>query len=309
MLIKRSVVLAKIQTDAAIPAVPTPANDAVLVEGLTYNFSNQKMAEQGDVSSPLINKKQSLFGGALFDVSFAVRLKGSGAAGTAPEWGALMQGCGFDETIVAITSVTYAPLSLGHKYITLYVYEDGFLFPINACQGSVSFEGEAGGNILAQFNFTGHVGTQTTAALPAPTLDDVQAPVLRGNSFTVGGASAILSKLSVAVENEISINPNVNSADGFADPVIISRSVSGSIDPLVAAGDINGFINDWQTNQVRAIDTGVIGSVAGNKLQIAMPETSYNDAGFEDANGQRKLGLPFMAHDQAGDDSISLVVT
>ncbi|MCK7495178.1 MAG: hypothetical protein MZW92_31855 [Comamonadaceae bacterium] len=42
-------------------------------------------------------------------LTFDVEIKGSGAAGTAPELGVLLKGCGFGETVVAVTSVTYAP--------------------------------------------------------------------------------------------------------------------------------------------------------------------------------------------------------
>jgi hypothetical protein len=44
-------------------------------------------------------------------ITFDVELSGSGTAGTAPAFGPLLKAAGLSETVVAITSVTYAGVS------------------------------------------------------------------------------------------------------------------------------------------------------------------------------------------------------
>jgi hypothetical protein len=58
-----------------------------------------------------LGNTEMVVGQRLVSVSFDVEIAGSGTAGTAPKWSALMQACGFSETIVSVTSVTYAPIS------------------------------------------------------------------------------------------------------------------------------------------------------------------------------------------------------
>jgi len=308
MLVKKSVVLAKVETTPGTDAAPTAALNAVYIENLNFGFANQKMIEQSNVKTTL-GKDKSLFGSTLFTASFDVKVKGSGAAGTAPECGPLLQACGFDETVVVSTSVTYAPLSEALKHITLYIYRDGKLYPMLGCQGNVSFNGESGGAGMFSFTFTGHEGAQSDTALPAPTLDATESPIIKSAGFSVDSFAASISKLSFDMGNEVSTPLDVNAADGFGEITIIDRNVTGGIDPLDTLLATNDFVDDWKTSKSMALTTGVIGGTAGNRFQISMPAISYTDAPYGERDGQQTVELVFGAHESAGDDQVSITFT
>jgi len=83
MLVKKSVLLAKLESIYNTDPTPNASTDAVKVENLSHGPASQKMVEQANVKNTL-GKEKSLFGTTLWQLSFDVLVKGSGTAGTAP---------------------------------------------------------------------------------------------------------------------------------------------------------------------------------------------------------------------------------
>ena len=81
--------------------------DAVLTRDLQLQPSKgdteERRYDNGGLGHGVLQKTASHIG-----MTFKTDFAPSGAAGTAPAWGFLLKACGFDETIVADTSVTYA---------------------------------------------------------------------------------------------------------------------------------------------------------------------------------------------------------
>jgi hypothetical protein len=73
-----------------------------------------------------------------------VELAGSGTAGTAPAYGSILKACGFSETIVASTSVTYAPVSSSFSSVTIYYNVDGVRHKLTGCRGTFTLNGTVG---------------------------------------------------------------------------------------------------------------------------------------------------------------------
>lgn len=308
MLVKKSVILAKIEATYNVDPAPVAATDALKVENLSHGPSNQKMVEQPNVKNTLGKEKQ-LFGSYLWDVSFDVLVKGSGTAGTAPEYGTCLRACGLGETIVAVTSVTYAPVSTVFESITIYLYEDGKLYKITGITGNVAFSGEAGGAGKYSFTLSGHKLEITDTALANPTLDTTEAPIIKSAGFTIGAYVAAISALNFDMGNQVIMPLDINAPDGFGEIQITDRDINGTIDPedkLLATKD---FLADWEAGTEMALGTGVIGGTAGNKYQITMPAVSYRDASLGDRDGLRTMELPYGAHEVSGDDGISIAYT
>jgi len=86
----------------------------------TPNFT---MNERNNLQ-PSLSRITQVAGERSAVISFSTEVKGSGTAGTAPpNLSKPMQACGFDETIVAVTSVTYAPVSEAVPTSTIEVIE------------------------------------------------------------------------------------------------------------------------------------------------------------------------------------------
>lgn len=78
---------------------PSASTDAVLVENPNIRFNPQN-TETREVTGSLDNRGP-IVGGMQVQVTFDVYLKGSGAAGTAPEVGEVLRACGWAETVTS----------------------------------------------------------------------------------------------------------------------------------------------------------------------------------------------------------------
>ena len=308
MLVNRELITVKIESTYGTDSTPTGSSDAVLVESLSPTFEGARMVERPSIKSA-IGKTQQIYAGTLMALSFDVELKGSGAAGTAPEVGALLRACALGETISASTSVTYAPVSTGHESVTIYYYSDGMLQKMTGCRGTFSGTFETGSYGKLSFTMTGHVSAATDVTIATPTFDTTIPAPLIGGSFAAGGYAAVIASLSMDMGNEIATPPDMNAADGYSDIYITGRDVNGSYDPEQVLVATNDFIGDWKAGTSMAINTGVIGGTAGNKYAISLPYAYSRDIGIGDRDGLRAFEIGYGAAESSGDDEMSIIFT
>src|SRR5258708_6165945 len=101
--VSNEVILAKTEVTYGTDSTPVVGANAILVRKLDMKTEGLRMADRAAIRGGL-GKLQKIYGGQLKRITFECEVKGSGAAGTAPEIGPLIEACGFDETIVAATS-------------------------------------------------------------------------------------------------------------------------------------------------------------------------------------------------------------
>ncbi len=308
MLVNREVILAKVESTYNTDASPVAGTDAVLAENLAWSHEGARLIERLGVKATL-GKTQSIYGGTLKAVSFDVELKGSGAAGTAPEIGPLLRGCGFGETIVASTSVTYEPVSTGFESLTIYYYSDGLLHKITGARGNVSFNLETGAVGKATFNFVGHDAGVTDTAMVSPSYDSVVPPPVLSVPFTIGAYSAVINALSIDMGNAVTTPPDMSAADGFGETIITTRDANGSFDPEQVLLATKNYISEWKASTTQAMATGVIGSTAGNRYAFSLPAVYHREVAPGDREGLRIYEIGYGAAEDSGDDEVSLAFT
>lgn len=306
----REVLLAKVESTYNVDPTPTAVADAILVGNASWGHEGLRMNERNTIHGTLA-KRQSLYGGTLKTISFDVELKGSGAAGTAPEFGVLFKGCGFTETVVASTSVTYDPSSdeADHESLTFYYYQDGLLHVITGARGTFSVNLETGAIPVVSFVFTGHTTTPSDVALPTPTLDATEPFAIKGASFSIDSYAACINSLAFDMGISVITPSCMNDSDGFGEVTIGSRDCNGSIDPEAELTATEDFYGNFVSGKKMALTTGVIGSTAGNRFQIDMDQVYYRDASPGDRDGIRTFELPFGAVETSGDDEVSIIFT
>lgn len=155
LLKKRQVVLFGIETTPGQDPDLTAAANAIKVEEPSWANEDASMIER-PATKNLMSPEQQIFGGSLMTVTFSTEVKGSGTAGTPPEIDPLLRCCGLGVTNVPATSDTYAPVSTGREYGTLYYYEDGMLRKLHGCQADFTMSMEAGGKIMMEWTISGH---------------------------------------------------------------------------------------------------------------------------------------------------------
>jgi len=268
------------------------------------------MAERAGVRETLA-PFQPLHAGELFQVTFSAELKGSGAAGTPPEIGAILQACAMSETIDPGVSVTYKPVSAqsSQKSVTIYFYRAGKLFIMSGARGDVSFELGVGKPAMASFTFTGHLISETDVSLVSPTYSSEVPPIMIGMSgLAFDTESPAASTISIALGNEVAQPEDIVQANGYGEIRISNRRVTGSIDiedKLVADYD---FLTKWKTNATFAIDTGAIGS-AGNQVRFTVGKASITEQSAGDKSGIVVRNASFIGLETSGDDEVSVIFT
>jgi len=305
----RAVVWAKQEVTYNTDPVPVTGTNDLLVENLDGLKPASARAYKRTPVRPSFGKLKPIYGGHLAEVSFDVECKGSGTAGTAPEWGVLMKSCGFGETVVAVTSVTYKPISTAIPSLTLYIFRDGKRQIMTGCRGTLKGAVMVGEVMKLSFNFVGHHVSEADVALPTPTYDSPVPVVALSAGVTFDSFSGIFTKIEWDVGVEIARPASINAADGYGEIQITGRDVNGSIDiedTLVATYD---FLTKWKGNTAFILTTGVIGSTAGNRWQLSFPAVTIQGQDPGDKEGLLTREVKFNAAESAGDDEISLALS
>ncbi len=93
-------VLAVIETTPGEEEVPAPAANAVRVHRFSYAINFENVADE-DENSRYLDVPRPLIGGGSVEMTYGVKLKGSGTPGEAPEFGVFLKACGFHEAVLA----------------------------------------------------------------------------------------------------------------------------------------------------------------------------------------------------------------
>lgn len=307
LLVRNEVVLCEIESTYNTDPSPTGA-EAVAFQDVSYSHDGLRMIERPIVQQGLDMKKR-IYGGSLATITLTCELKGSGAAGTAPEYGPLLRSCGLDETIVASTSVTYAPVSSSLESCTIYYFEEGKRYIMTGCRGNAEFSIETGGVPLVTFTMTGHRSDPTDNTAPTPTYDSTDPTALVNIPFTVGGSTFAINAYSLNLNNEVVQPPSLAAVDGYGEIFITQRDPGGSMDPESVLVATDSIIADFTAGTSAALSLGSIGGTAGNIVDLDLPVVYYVDVSSGDREGIRTNEVSYNAAVSAGDDELSLVFT
>ena len=314
---KNMLVLAKVETTSGTDAVPTGSADAVLLAGDVSLQPVDAQVVPRNIVTGYFGSPGSLVGTAWMQLSFSVEMAGSGAAGTAPEWGTLLLGCGFAEAVTASTRVDYTPVSTGLKTLTLYGYADGLQYKFVGAQGELTGAKRVGGIPTFTFTFWAPYLAPTAVSNPALTLTAWKMPELVNTTntaqLTLGGAysaGAITGGTQyVSGGIEFSMGNNLSRVDliGASRATITDRAVSGT-----------AYTLDLTPAQEIAIQGKVVagtaesigilhGSAAGKKVMLFFPTANYRGIGYESVEGVMTSTVQFDSPPASGDDDIRIV--
>jgi hypothetical protein len=284
--IQKTVILAAVEATSGTDAAPTAAANAVAirVSGLKAKVS-QKMATR-DVVRGAFAAPDMLPYTRRGEVSFSVEMAGSGAAGTPPQWGTLLQGCGMAETITAGSRVEYTPASSGLKSLTLWAYVNGRLAKFVYGAGSVKLAMKVGQVPSFDFTFQALVTSVAASAGVTPTLSawtrGLAVGPLSTSALKLGGAYAA-GALTGGTDYNVQ-DFNIDLANDVQDLelaaleniAIYGRNPSASI-----VADINGaamasLYADMAAGTPRSLGL-VHGTTAGNKVLVYAPAGVLTD--------------------------------
>jgi hypothetical protein len=309
LLARKSYILAK--SEATYGTSSSPANtDAVLVRNLELTPLAGDVVSR-DLIRPYLGNSESLIAKTYVELKFDVELAGSGTAGTAPRFGAALKACACAETVVASTSVTYAPVSASPSSATIIYNTDGLNHLVTGCRGSFSIKAEVGQIPTISFTMVGIYNAPTDVSPVSVSYTNQATPLVfrQGNTsaFSIFSYSGLLQSFDFDVANATVYRQLVGSSTG--EVLITDRKPAGSCmieAPTIATKDFFSIALGTATGGL----TFLHGTTAGNKVTFNSPQTDITTPAYGEQDGVRMLNLPYVSvPTTAGNDEFSLAFT
>jgi len=295
-------------TTTAITATPTNSNiQAVKVRSVKVNPTMTSIDRP--VIKGSMGNAPNVIGKKTIQVDMEVELKGSGVAGTAPEYTPLLEACGLTPTLVAATSVTFAPsttaltLSSG---VTLRVFTDGMMYEVTGCAGTGSIDMTIGNMIIATLTFQGAytapvvsaVGDITTVPYDTtlPIVGDVTDVISDG--ATIGAAAFKMDFGNDVQEHYITGDHQFSVANRNPTLTLTKDSVGTATEWASLAAGTNATLSG----------TFATGG-AGNSLAFNAPAARRSAVAYGERAERDTLDITYGLFESVGNDQFSLAFT
>ncbi len=306
-----SFILAK--TEVTYGVNPTPAaGDVIWAENIDIKPTGQVVAS--DPAKPGMAGVKGTPYGQVYSVGFDVPLVGSGTAGTAPKWGVLAKACGFSETVVASTSVTYAPLvsPASGGSVALIGRVDRRAHTLLGARGRMGLKCDAGKRPMLRFDFMALFTAVATGALPVQadatwTGWNDALPIAQGRTtFSFGGTNLPLRSLSLDAKNNVVFTDIPHQENVL---LLGERGHSGNLKVTKPLASSVNFESIWdaQSQQTIALVHGATGgSIVTLNAKTYIDQPAYS---VEDKQDVVSCGLRPLPSTIALDDDVSIVLT
>jgi hypothetical protein len=309
LLSRKRLILAKTESTYGTDPTPTGSANAILVRNLEITPLQADTVTR-DLIRPYLGNSDQLLAQTRVEVTFEVELAGSGTAGTAPAYGPVLKACGLSETVVATTSVTYAPVSASFSSVTIYFHNDGIRHKVTGCRGTFELNAEVGQIPVISFTMTGIYNAPTDESLPSPTYANQAAPLIfkNGNTsnFSIFSYSGCLQSLSFQMANEVIYRELVGCTK---ESLIVNRAPAGDVvieAPSIATKDFFTIATGSSTGSISFQH----GGTAGNIVTFTTAQSDIANPSYSDQDGIQMLNLPYVAvPTSAGNDELSLAYT
>jgi len=309
-LTRRQLLMIKAESTYGTSSSPTGA-EAILVLDPKLSPLDAKALEREIIDPAFGRVRSRVMTERKLGLQFGVEVAGSGTAGTAPKFGPLLRACGMSETIVAATSVTYAPVTPATDSVTCYHNWDGNSHVGTGARGTLGLTLTTGEIPKWDFTMTGIYNSPTDVAFPTPTYTNQAAPVAANftntTSVSIASLSACMAEFSLTLGNDIQFFEHM----GCTPQVRIqNRMVEGSI--TIERPD------SLSTKDFYALalagTTGAIsfthGATAGNRLAVSIPTANFGAPEPADLRGTAGLKIPFVGlHTAGSSDEVSFAFT
>ena len=293
LLSRKRLILVK--TESTYGTDSTPAGtDALLVRNLDITPLSGDVVSR-DLIRPYMGNFDQLISMTSVAINFEVELAGSGTAGTAPKYDAILKACGLAATIVASTSVTYAPVSASFSSATIYFNVDGVLHKLTGCRGSMNMSCAVGAIPTLAFNLTGVYNAPTDTAQPAVTYSAQATPLIfrEGNTsaFSFFSYSGILQSVDFNLANDLVYRELVG---GTKETLITDRKPAGTVmieAPTIATKDFFTTALASSTGNL----TFLHGTTAGNRVTFLASQVDVINPTYQDQDSIMMLSVPYVA--------------
>lgn len=305
---RKKVILAKIETTYNAVVAMTGAANAMLVKDLKIMPMEGQDIDRG-LDLPWFGNDGTIPADLHVKLTFKIELEASGSLAVAPKYSPLLRACGLLETIVALTSVTYTPISPLHESTTISWNVDGFQQLVKGIRGNCKLGFTAQGIPYLDFEMQGLYATPTDTAALVPTLTGFIKPQVSSNVntpvFTLGGTALVMRSFGMDIGNSLENRFLIGS-----DSVIIADRAE-MVDMTVEAVPM-ATLNPYTLAEAGTTSALVLthGTVAGKRTTLNIPALQMlRPTGLENAQNILEWSLKGAPRPVSGNDQWSLVLT
>lgn len=307
-LMRKMLLLAKIESPAGTDSVPTTTN-AMLVSGMTPELITANYVDRDNIK-PYSGNNAKIATGIHREVTFSVEIAGAGTAGGTPAWDCLLRACAFAASTPGGSpgEKHYTPIDPNSsETITIYEYLDGIRWIMTGCIGTVSLNFTSGGIPKFTFKFIGEYQAGSDTALPSNvSYSSFVAPVAVGKvwtpTFNIHSVAACMDSLNIDMAN----NAIYRDLVGCGGPAITDRKPAGTAVfelPTIATKAWDEVIKNSTSGALNFVH----GRTAGNIVQVECPYVTCDSASIQDKDGVAMLSLGLSIQPNTGNDE--LVIT
>lgn len=319
-LIRKTAILAKLETNYGVDAIPTGAANALVVSNVSINPLNAEWIKR-DIIREYLGASEELAGATYSECGFDIELVGAGTAGKAPAWGALMRSIGFAEIITDGVRVDYVPISGGFESSTIYYFDDGVLHKLLGVRGTASLNLTVGEKPVISFKLMGVDGGIAVLDNPKTTLTAWRVPQIvtddNSGNITIGCTHAIetapsfvggVEYPSQGLTIDLGVTATFQKILGGKSVAITDREVTGSVKLKQSAAQEVAFMARVKSAEKATL--GLIhGTVPNDKVGVFLPAAQFKEPTKEDLNGERMIGYNVRATPVAGNDEIRIIAS
>lgn len=249
-----SSLLAKIEGTYGTDPTPTGAANAILLKGQPTLTPMELTSVERDNLRPFFGNSEILPSSIFGKLDFEVEAAGSGTAGVAPAWGALLRGCGFSETIAAAAITGTAQVGGSTTSIKLAAaasavneFYNGMPISITAGTGN----GQSG--YIVDYDGTTKVATVASAAWVAP---DATSSYSIGASVAYRPVSDLFESLTLYMNIDGVLHKFLGARGNVSFSLTVDQipsfkfSLQGLFQPVADAVSPAVTLSVWKTPQV-----------------------------------------------------------
>lgn len=303
----KKAVIIKAETTYGTDAVPTGAANYIEARNVTLTSFEAESVDR-NIIMPTMGNGGKITASIWSKLSFDVALVGSGTAGTAPKWGALLLALGFSQTISAGVSVTYNLVSSGIGSLSAYLNMDGVLYKFIGCRGEAKATLSAKGIPMLSIELSSVYSAPVDSAMPALTktgwaVEDAVNATNTGK-LTVNAVDLAFSALDWSLGNKVA---RIDLPGPQLEVAITDRNPSASATVLAPALSVFDPYALAVANTAITI-SNIHGTVAGKKVTTSL-KARLTGVSEDQVEGMLAYKLSFTPEPVAGNDEITLSLT
>lgn len=263
------------------------------------------------------------------DVSWEMPLTGkTGAAGTPPAWDAFMMAAGFKKTVVALTSVSYAPKTQNDmtdtpsatiwKYLRQLEEAAAYLYKARGYRGNVTLRMTIGEEAVISGTGLALYDDHPVATIASPTApsayEGASCMIPTNLALTVGGTAYPVESLEISTGWNLQQVRTGEVGKGALSKVLLTRPMSGGrMAGSLRLVDGKAAFNDMVTKYLASTQAALAATLTNGTDTIAFAAPQLQFGVFAGApEGIIKYDVPFYlnrASAGTGDDELVITCT